>query len=120
MSQALLLHALRKALVSLIWTRDLGCGAEMFQCLECRALGTKQWGLSLFLSQCSQPPHGSEHALGDGAEKSFRLPVLPTSLERARLKGCRVSGAIWKHRAVSAHYVSVLLSSTSLTPVLGI
>lgn len=34
------------------------------------ALGKKQWGLSLFPSQRSQPSHSSEHARGDGAETS--------------------------------------------------
>ena len=71
MSQALLLRALRKALVSLIWTLGLGLWGRDIPVLgEGRALGTKQWRLSLFLSQCSQPSHRSEHALGDDAETS--------------------------------------------------
>lgn len=53
-------------------------------------------------------------------DKSFLSPASLASLERTRLEGCRVSGAIWKHRTLSVHYTSVLLSSASLTPVWGI
>ena len=80
------------------------------------ALGTKQWELSLFLSKGSQRSHRSERALGDDALAS--VACLPG--EELTFEGCRVYGAIWKHRTDSAHYVSVLLSSTSLTPALGI
>lgn len=71
MSRALLLHALRKALVSLMWTLGLGLWGRGIPVIgEGWALGKKQWGLSLFLSQRSQPSLSSEHARGDDAETS--------------------------------------------------